>query len=233
MRRVFFLGICLLSFTNFTFSADTCACCSNKKVITSASPKPTDTIVTITCSSIGVQWTGQAGQTFVFTAIIKNAATNKVIDTVVKNTGGNSIIIPANPGTAVRWQIEAITTTDGRDFYSYPVRGGKDFIIPACSASIAAAKEKSDALKVSGDQTGKVKVYPNPFHSTLNIQFSGAGSSQKVISLFDINGRTVFTKLTLGNVTEVNVKQLTTGTYIIKIMESNGKMLYTGKVIKE
>lgn len=233
MKHIFFFSICMVAFAGSTFCADTCACCINKKIITPASPRPIDTIVTVTCSALNVQWTGQAGQTFVFTAIRTNAATNKVIDTVVRNTAANSVSIPASPGTAIRWQIEAICTIDSRSFYSYPVRGGKDFIIPECATLIAAAKEKSDVLKVSGNLNNKVKVYPNPFQAILNIQFTGVSSARKTINIFDVNGRMISTQQTAKSLTAVNVKQLTPGTYIIRIQGSNGKIVYTGKVIKE
>jgi len=121
MKRFTILIISVLLINN-AFSQDLC---NNIKVISPIATKPTEPVVTITCSSFGAQWAGESGQSFVFTAIKKDAATNVVIDTTVINTATNSVTIPVNPGMAIRWQVEAITMINGGTFYSYPLRGGK------------------------------------------------------------------------------------------------------------
>jgi hypothetical protein len=233
MRTIFLLSLSLLAFVSCAFGQGPCI---NKKVISPASPKPTEPDVSATCSTFTVQWKGQANQSFVLTAIEKNALTNEVIDTIVSNTTANSATIKVKTGMAIRWQVEAITVIDSRSFYSYPLRGGKDYIIPDCTTPIAAARQNPLSLKVSGasgDAKNKVRIYPNPFQSSLNIQFAGIKSSHKIISIFDVNGRMISTQRTTKNLTKVNLKQLTGGTYFIRIQDETGKVFYNGEVVKE
>lgn len=207
--------------------------CIDKKIIGPASPKPRDAIVTVTCSSFTAQWTAQAGQSFVFTAVKRKAVNDEIIDTIVDNTLANSITIPVSPDMVIRWQVEAVTTTDGKSFYSYPLRGGKDYIIPACNKSVVAVNERPQALTVTADTKSKLKIYPNPFQSSLNVEFGGIGGSNKTIVLFDMNGKMVSNQSTGRDHAQVDVKELVRGAYLIRISDTGGKVLYTGKVVKE
>jgi hypothetical protein len=56
-------------------------CNSKIKIISPVSPKPTDSIVSLTCSSITIQWKGQTDQSFVVTVIEKTSA-YKILDTI-------------------------------------------------------------------------------------------------------------------------------------------------------
>jgi len=75
-------------------------------------------------------------------------------------------------------------------------------------------------------------IYPNPFQSTLNIEFNKDIILNKTINIYDVNGRLLLTKAAPGNA-QIDVKQLTAGTYVIKINDENGKLLYNGKVVKQ
>jgi len=77
-----------------------------------------------------------------------------------------------------------------------------------------------------------VKIAPNPVQSILNIEFNKTGVVQKIISVYDVNGKVLISKLSNGN-TALNVKQLIAGTYLIKITDTSGKLLYSGKVVKQ
>ena len=97
-----------------------------------------------------------------------------------------------------------------------------------------AGNENITAVKNGGDppiNTG-IKIYPNPFQSILSIDFSAPGKIQKTISVYNIKGELLLTKATDGN-TQLDVTQLTPGTYLIKINDESGKELYNGKVIKQ
>lgn len=84
---------------------------------------------------------------------------------------------------------------------------------------------------INAKQTLAVKVYPNPVQSVLNIELNKS-LSNKTISIYDIKGKLLITKTSDGN-TQIDMKQLTAGTYLIKINDASGKLLYNGKVIKQ
>ncbi|HRP31479.1 MAG TPA: T9SS type A sorting domain-containing protein [Agriterribacter sp.] len=230
MKKLFILSFGLL-FMNHAISQG--VACSNIKVISPVSAKPTNAQVSINCQNFTVQWQSEGDQRFVFTAVEKDAQTHQVIETHVMETTANTATIEITAGVVIVWQVEAVTKIDDRNFYSYPLRDGKEYLIPACAKSAVSPKTKPGALKVSGDANSKVKIYPNPFESSLSIQFSSRGTSPKIITVFDVNGKMVFTKQTAENITQLNVGQLTHGTYIIRIQDSAGTTLYSAKVVKE
>ena len=78
----------------------------------------------------------------------------------------------------------------------------------------------------------KYFIYPNPFQSTLNIELNNDVALKKIINIYDVNGKLRITKSIKGNI-QLDVKQLTTGTYFIKINDENGKLLYSRKVVKQ
>jgi hypothetical protein len=79
-------------------------------------------------------------------------------------------------------------------------------------------------------------VYPNPFTTKTNIQFTAAESGNATLELYNINGatvRSVFSRnVVQGQVYNVGVgdAQLPKGIYVYRI--SNGKQKYTGRIIK-
>jgi hypothetical protein len=79
-------------------------------------------------------------------------------------------------------------------------------------------------------------VYPNPFTTNTNIQFTAAESGKAVVELFNTSGskiKTLFSgRVVQGQVYNVSVgdAQLPKGIYVYKISE--GVQKYTGRVIK-
>ena len=79
-------------------------------------------------------------------------------------------------------------------------------------------------------------IYPNPFTTKTNIQFTAAESGNATVELYNITGAKMNT-LFSGNVVEGQIynvaagdAQLPEGIYIYTI--SNGKQKYTGRIIK-
>jgi hypothetical protein len=89
-----------------------------------------------------------------------------------------------------------------------------------------------DTLAVINEEGTSVNVYPNPVESVLNIELNGKMAIKKTINLYDVNGKPLLTKSAKGDI-QIDMKQLTAGTYLIKINDEKGKELYDGKVIKQ
>ncbi|HEX5153583.1 MAG TPA: T9SS type A sorting domain-containing protein [Parafilimonas sp.] len=77
-----------------------------------------------------------------------------------------------------------------------------------------------------------IQVFPNPMESVLNIQFNNNNITNKTINIYNVTGKLLLTKSAQGN-TQLDVKQLSAGTYLIKINDETGKELFSGKVIKQ
>jgi hypothetical protein len=80
-------------------------------------------------------------------------------------------------------------------------------------------------------------AYPNPFTSTLSLQYKSSQNEVAVLRLVDQAGRTVENKAwTLRKGTNIiqldNVQKLATGFYVIELRTTSGEKLYSGNIVK-
>lgn len=76
-----------------------------------------------------------------------------------------------------------------------------------------------------------IRIYPNPAEDVLSIHLTDNQFEVNSISLFDIEGRFVKSQNVSGNPFQINVQDLTSGNYFIRL--SNGKQSYTTRFIKK
>lgn len=77
-------------------------------------------------------------------------------------------------------------------------------------------------------KNSNVKVYPNPVNDILTISFEHGISS---VSIYNLLGQEIFTKSINANETTIDVSNLATGTYLVKVQVDNE--VKTLKVIKK
>lgn len=98
----------------------------------------------------------------------------------------------------------------------------------------AAAQVKDNpAATVKGNSV--ISIFPNPVvNRTMNVSFDGIKGKQN-LQLVDAKGNIVYNKVV--NVTDKSVSQIalpsgiTSGIYILKISDANGRQQYSGKVV--
>ncbi|WP_109853465.1 T9SS type A sorting domain-containing protein [Aquimarina sp. AU58] len=82
----------------------------------------------------------------------------------------------------------------------------------------------TDAVTVDDNKAETIatgfSIYPNPTASSVNINLPPATKSVKVM-LFDLNGR-LFVERTIDNSTSIDMSHLTSGLYIIHLLDDNG-----------
>ncbi|HEX5153782.1 MAG TPA: T9SS type A sorting domain-containing protein [Parafilimonas sp.] len=142
----------------------------------------------------------------------------------VANFGGND----EAAAVAIRKQDGKIVTTGSSDTYQLAVARFNGDSNTASVAGNTVITNAHDASKKSLS----VNIYPNPFRSTLNIDFISTGKTRKKISVYDMRGSLLYTTSTVGS-TRLNLRSLVYGSYLIKVTDENGKELYNGKVIKQ
>jgi hypothetical protein len=78
-----------------------------------------------------------------------------------------------------------------------------------------------------------VTTYPNPVVGLVNFQFSDALSGTAVVSVYDIQGRLVFSKseIAAGNLITLDLQWLVAAPYLVRITSS--LFNYYAKIIKE
>ncbi|MEJ7827383.1 MAG: T9SS type A sorting domain-containing protein [Segetibacter sp.] len=239
MKPIFFISLSALLFISKVISQ---GACSNIKIESSVVAKPTEaSIASATCSALVVQWKGSMDQTYLISSIYKDLTTNEQKETEpatnisCDNNGNCTATIPVKAGTTVSWSVQAHSLINNRTFSSYPLQGEQDYAIPNCIVNPGVVNADKTIPPAEIDKM-KVEVYPNPVHSTLNInltRITAPTEGKAVIRIFDVNGRGVLVKqATLGNV-QINVSSLRNGAYFITVQDNSGKVVHKGKFIKE
>jgi len=120
-------------------------------------------------------------------------------------TGGVTTT-PANPGSIL-------------EFTYQPPVGGRGI-----SQLITQNKLPADIKEKSID------IYPNPA-STFVVVYNYGNKLGRIAELFDMNGRSVKRQAVLNLATRITVNNVSSGLYILKIREANGKIVRTEKII--
>lgn len=77
-----------------------------------------------------------------------------------------------------------------------------------------------------------VSVFPNPTHQFAVVKFNQL-SEQNSYKLYDLSGKVIQTKKIISEETKINLSQFAQGTYLLKIIQSNGQPIQTFKIIKQ
>jgi hypothetical protein len=92
-----------------------------------------------------------------------------------------------------------------------------------------AVNEICSPLSVIENQNNmSVQIYPNPAGSSVNIVPNIEGSY--TVEVFDFTGRKLISTVKDNGITELNIENLSTGTYLVRI--SSGNQSYTEKLVK-
>jgi len=95
------------------------------------------------------------------------------------------------------------------------------------------AKAMSQLLtesKVPDDLKNKsIDVYPNPARTYFIIY--NYAVENRMVQLFDINGRLVKNIQTQALATRVDINNLSNGIYVLRVKEANGKNIRTEKIV--
>ncbi|MCU0360014.1 MAG: T9SS type A sorting domain-containing protein [Bacteroidia bacterium] len=87
-------------------------------------------------------------------------------------------------------------------------------------------KSKEVGLNENHPSLTDIVVYPNPTTCVLNIQYQGL----KSYVIIDRNGKVILQNQT--DLNEIDLSNLSTGTYLLKIYSDNNKLQSTKKIIK-
>ncbi|MEY3920920.1 MAG: hypothetical protein RL634_681, partial [Bacteroidota bacterium] len=78
-----------------------------------------------------------------------------------------------------------------------------------------------------------IKLFPNPVINGMKVEYNLQGMYEMSIQLFDMNGKLVLERKTVRTGNIINLTNLSKGTYMMKVMKKDGKVLYTGKIAKQ
>jgi aminopeptidase N len=78
----------------------------------------------------------------------------------------------------------------------------------------------------------KAKIYPNPANNTVKIELPKMPEGSYKITIHDVNGKEVISKVVKDKINSVNVSALTSGTYFVRL-EQEDHLLYAQKLLIE
>ena len=104
----------------------------------------------------------------------------------------------------------------------------------ACIITYEGCTDTTDCIYFLGNgiseiQLSNIKVWPNPARTLLNVE---CGIENAELQLFDATGRRVISQLSSGDVTLLEISNLSPGVYVLHIV-TDGKRVGTRKVVKQ
>jgi hypothetical protein len=88
------------------------------------------------------------------------------------------------------------------------------------------------ASRDDGNLVNGISLYPNPVTNILNVKL-GNIADKATIRVYDMNGRVLIDQLANSGINKVNTARLSSGLYFVKVIESNGNMIYNQKIVKQ
>ncbi len=90
----------------------------------------------------------------------------------------------------------------------------------------------SDIINITAETHDQVVIYPNPFQENINI-INRNISNLYSVQIFDLSANLLFNvELASTNINEINLSNLNSGTYIMRVF-SEGNLIYTTVIIKD
>ncbi len=84
--------------------------------------------------------------------------------------------------------------------------------------------------EINGNRNIQASVYPNPSHGSFTVALQNAPENSHV-TVFNVLGENIYTAKLTSDKTEVNLTNQSAGIYLYRILDENGKVLSTGKLI--
>jgi hypothetical protein len=167
-----------------------------------------------------------------FIGTIKNLPANFTTNGAAADDDGNILLSSASNADSYfkvnASTLEATAIKAGKDLYNVSDLANANFVYQRSAT-------KSNEV-VANSFTGEVSVYPNPaVGKNFNIALNKLEAGNYNISITDVNGKTVLTKqvnITGASLEKMNMPKATSaGMYLIRLTNSEGKLVSTQKLM--
>ena len=145
------------------------------------------------------------------------------------SNGTTQLAISQNAGTA----NETITRTYTAGTYYVRVYGynGANSATSCYTLKVQLGTATVQELPLTEESDLRIKLFPNPVTNKLSVYVVG-DNSPKILKLYDMSGKAIYTQQLNDMFTTLDLQRMAKGTYLIKITNPDGKVLYTEKVVK-
>jgi hypothetical protein len=158
----------------------------------------------------------------------------KDYDLRLYNSGATQLAISQLSGTSSETITRNTTTAATYLLQVYPY-SSTQFSTTQCYTLRVNVASTTFRLDAGGNivpeyKDGRISVYPNPAQQYLNIEVTDASPNQ--IAVYDVNGREVFRKVISKSLNQVDLKNIPSGMYLIKVSDVNGKTITQQRFIR-
>ncbi len=162
--------------------------------------------------------------------VLVNAVPTK--PTITKDTSANLV---SNYTTGNQWYKDGVVLADTSQKFKPTASGSYTLKVTqnGCSSVLSDAFAYVVTAIINYTNGQYIKLFPNPIHEELRIEFKMTGQYQLNLSLYDLSGKRVFTKEKLNSGTPVNVHGILAGTYLLRLYDKEGKLVFADKIIKQ
>jgi hypothetical protein len=136
------------------------------------------------------------------------------------NADGSIVVFVTSPNN--RWESDDIVLINNTS---------RDVNAPEKYASVES--NNNNTMKVMNKITAAdLKVYPNPFSANVIIELSTLPESGAVINVFDLSGKKLKQEKITQLRTTLNLGHFIAGMYIYHVVNSDGQLISSGKLVK-
>jgi hypothetical protein len=153
--------------------------------------------------------------------------------TITKDAAGNLV---SSAATGNQWYLAGVAITNATAATYKPITSG-NYTLKSTTGNCASALSDifnyvvTAVSNLSIDQY--VKLFPNPSRTSLVIQYKLGNMTQVSVIIIDAKGKIVLQQKNLQNGTALNLMNLASGTYFVKLVDKNGVMLYLDRILKQ
>ncbi|MDB5211020.1 MAG: Right-handed parallel beta-helix repeat-containing protein [Sediminibacterium sp.] len=151
----------------------------------------------------------------------------------ITRDANNNLVSSALTGNL--WYKEGVALTDTTQKYKPTIAGNYSVKTTqnGCTSAMSANFNYTITAIVNLSNSQYIKLYPNPVRQDLRIDYKIDGQYQLRLMIYDLNGKLVLDKNKMSTGSLFSLKELSSGTYLISIHDTKGKLIYTDKIIKE
>ncbi len=191
-------------------------------------------VQTLDCAHAFVSPLAYINTAFIGTATIGytggNGAQYPFAGPIVASTGVEGLSASIQPGTLANGNGNLVLSITGTPTATGTASFAIDFGGVACTFNVNVAS-------VGNAVPFDFKIMPNPIsNNNLHIELNATNQEASNIWIYDETGRKLISKstsdLTTGSVININVSQLSRGTYVIKVMDKLSQVIITKRFLK-
>jgi hypothetical protein len=112
--------------------------------------------------------------------------------------------------------------------YSDALKQDLNAEVPSIARNAATSSRKASADLANY----QLKVYPNPFISTINIELNRLPTEGAVFTLYDESGKVISQQKINNSLTSLSFPRALAGNYTYQLVDHQGSLISTGKLLK-